>query len=71
MVIFCLCLLVISVNMIFGLFGFIDFLRRDVDGEFDDLVDFFICCGVEGGFILVFFIGVLFFVYIMISKLLK
>lgn len=55
--------------MTFGLLGSTDFLRRDADGESDDLADFFTCCGVEGGSILVvFFTGASSFAYTMISK---
>lgn len=53
--------------MTFGLLGSTDFLRRDADGESDDLADFFTCCGVEGGSILVFFTGASSFAYTMLS----
>lgn len=68
MITFCPCSSVTPVNMTFGLLGSTDFLRRDADGESDDLVDFFTCCGVEGGSILVFFTGASSFAYTMINK---
>lgn len=68
MITFCPCSSVTPVNMTFGLLGSTDFLRRDADGESDDLADFFTCCGVEGGSILVFFTGASCFAYTMINK---